>query len=508
MTEQVLEHQLKKYFAYDSFRPGQKEIIRNVLKGENVLGILPTGSGKSICYQLPARILPGITVVVSPLISLMMDQVKQLRATGFKEVVALNSFMDPAERKRVMNHLDAYKLIYISPELLQKAKILDSFKKQIISLLTVDEAHCISQWGHEFRPDYLKLDRVKRQLGNPPVLALSATATPEVQQDIVQHLAMNGCVRHVYPMDRENLSFLVQEAADDQAKQAMISEIAAEFHVPILIYFSSRNDAQEVASALADKLPDRRIAFYHGGMEQLDRISVQQQFMNSQLDLICCTSAFGMGIDKSDIRLVIHYHLPPQLESFIQEIGRAGRDGRRSVSLLLFSPKDMMLPKSFIQHELPHPKSIFTVFRQLKELFLAGGDLPHKEEETAQLFQLNEIQWRFLRQQLEKHGMIKGNRIFYNEAGWDDHCQAIKRQRDEREWLKESKLREMLEWIQEKGCLRRNLYKNFQASYRSVEKQCCSNCGFSFADWDPQPTARQEEASGSWEIKLKELLLS
>lgn len=507
MKEQMLNHQLRKYFAYESFRPGQKEIIRDVLKGENVLGILPTGSGKSICYQLPARLLPGITVVVSPLISLMMDQVKQLKATGFKEVVALNSFMDPGERKRVMNHLDAYKLIYISPELLQKTEIIDSFKRKIIGLLTVDEAHCISQWGHEFRPDYLKLDRVKEQLGNPPVLALSATATPEVQQDIVRHLAMTSCARHVYPMDRENLSFLVQEAADDQVKQAMISGIAAEFHVPILIYFSSRNEAQEVAGALTERLPDRRVAFYHGGMEPLDRISVQQQFMNSQLDLICCTSAFGMGIDKPDIRLVIHYHLPPQLESFIQEIGRAGRDGRRSVSLLLFSAKDMMLPKSFIQQELPPAGSLFTIFRQLKELSLAGGELPHKEEETAQLFQLNEIQWRFLRQQLEKHGMIKRNRIFYNEANWENHCEAIKKQRADRVWLKETKLREMLEWIQEKDCLRRNLYKNFQNSYRIVEKQCCSNCGFSFADWDPQPAARQKEAAGSWEVKLKELLL-
>lgn len=268
LSVNVLESQLLKQFNIKSFREGQEEIIGDVIGGKDVLGILPTGSGKSLCYQLPATIMEGVTIVVSPLISLMQDQVKQLKATGFKSVIALNSFMEPKEKKRVFQHLNEYKLIYVSPELLQQQEVIHYFKNIKISLFVIDEAHCISQWGHEFRPDYLRLGFVLDVMNNPTVLALSATATKEVQKDIIQSLNRPNIQKHIYPMDRENIAFTVQKVDRDIEKQDIIVKILKQHRVPTLIYFSSKRKTEEIAAFLTKNVPTHRIAFYHGGMDQ------------------------------------------------------------------------------------------------------------------------------------------------------------------------------------------------------------------------------------------------
>lgn len=496
-----------KQFKLSNFRKGQKEIIKDVLKGEDVLGILPTGSGKSLCYQLPAKLLEGTTIVVSPLISLMIDQVKQLKSIQFKEVIALNSFMSYTERKNIYSRLGTYKLIYVSPELLQSEKLLNYLTQIKINLFVIDEAHCISQWGHEFRPDYLKLESIINRLGNPPILALSATVTRTVKKDIVQTLKRPNIIKHIHPIDRTNIAFTVKKVSNDNEKIEAIIKLLHQRRIPTIIYFSSRVKTEEIADSLTRKLPHHRIAFYHGGMDQNDRVIVQQQFMNDQLDVICCTSAFGMGIDKSNIRLVIHYHMANQIESYIQEIGRVGRDGKESLSVLLYNQNDKYIPLNIIENELPSKAQVNHTFNRLYELYEQNKSLPLKVEESEVLFELSEIQWRFLQYQMEKYDIIKGKLIHYDINQWEKAIQHINKLVLDRQVLKQHKLREMITWINEVKCLREHLYKPFQQSYKPAQFQCCSNCGYSLDLWDPEETKVTSYKSLSWQLKLKELLL-
>ncbi|WP_249871891.1 RecQ family ATP-dependent DNA helicase [Oceanobacillus saliphilus] len=503
-----LEDYLQRYFHFNSFRTGQKEIIQDVLEGKDVLGILPTGSGKSICYQLPAIIQEGTTIVVSPLISLMIDQVKELKANNFKGVVAINSFMNPAERRTVYTNLGSYQLIYVSPELLQQHELISHLKSMTIKLVVIDEAHCISQWGHDFRPDYLKLSETLEVLHHPTVMALSATATPEVQTDIIHSLGRPNMHKRIYPMDRENIAFCMEEVTDDVEKNERIIQLFKQFKIPALIYFTSRAVAEKTAEILSTHLPENNIAFYHGGMEQLDRISIQQQFMNGQLDIICCTSAFGMGINKSNIRLIVHYHLPLQLESYIQEVGRAGRDGNSSVGLLLFSPKDLYIPTNMIKNELPDETDLRNLFLYLKNLVTQEKmKITETNEQIENRLQISEIQWKFFRYQLEKHGIIKNNYIIYDEEQWNETMRLIQLIMKNRFMYKQEKLYDVFNWIHDKKCLRNQLYRNFQSGFRNATYQCCSNCGFSWNKWEPDETETNSKRISSWQANLKKLLL-
>lgn len=501
-----LEEELNRYFGYSTFRVGQKEIISDVLKGHDVLGILPTGTGKSICYQLPARILEGVTIVVSPLISLMMDQVKELKAMNFKDTIAINSFLDYETKRKIYKSLNRYKLIYVSPEILQQLELLHYIKKLQISLFVIDEAHCISQWGHEFRPDYQKLKQVMELLGKPPVLALSATATKEVQDDIISSIDRPAIKKHIYPMDRENIALTIQEVQTNEEKIDIISNMLKDHTVPTLIYFSSKSTAETISIQLTQRLPNHRVAYYHGGMEQLDRISIQQQFMNDQIDIICCTSAFGMGINKNNIRFVFHYHFPGQIESFIQEIGRAGRDGKQSISIVLYAKQDEFLPKQLIENELPSDEVINHVYHYLNLLRNQGKSIPMGWDEIQSSIEVSETQWRFLYAQLEKHGIKSENGLKYEQSKSVEIFQQIKRIRNERLSLKHDKLRDMLHWLQSNNCLREELYSKFQKGYTTVTEYCCSNCGINLKNFKPVES-RTEINLPTWENKLKRLLL-
>jgi len=470
-----LSSQLEKHFGFSQFREGQQPIIESILSGQDVLGILPTGTGKSLCYQLPAKIQSGTTIVVSPLISLMIDQVKQLKASGYKSAVALNSFMDRSERRKMLEHLDQYDLIYMSPEFLQNDWVMQHLVKLSISLFVIDEAHCISQWGHEFRTDYLKLHQTITKLGEPTVLALSATATPEVQTDIMDKLKRPLMEKHIYPMDKQNVSFAVEHFATPDHKIDRMIQLLSDQAVPTMVYFSSRQWAEKAAYLLQANLK-QRVAFYHGGMEQMDRMLVQQQFMNDQLDVICCTSAFGMGVDKSNIRLVIHFHPPSQLESFIQEVGRAGRDGNPCASLVLYGPKDHYLPQMLIESELPQMDLVQHVLRYLHMLWKNNTLIPSNDE-FAELLELSESQWNFLRFQLEEHGVLKERTILKDpkETFVERNLEDLINKR----WkYKQAKLTEMLQWIQHTSCRRKSLYESFQADIREPSVPCCDSCGF------------------------------
>ncbi|MFD1018526.1 RecQ family ATP-dependent DNA helicase [Thalassobacillus hwangdonensis] len=507
MNKEQLYRLLREQFGHSSFREGQEEIITDVLQKNDVLGILPTGTGKSICYQLPASILPGTTVIISPLVSLMIDQVKQLKASGFKKAVALNSFLGREMRMKVLRNLEKYKLVYLSPEMLQHSFIVDKLSSMDIPLVVIDEAHCISQWGHEFRTDYLKIRRILPHLDDPTVLALSATATPEVQADIRSQLGRSNMIGHIYPMDKRNITFSVEQCRHPEEKINRIVEVLRENHVPSMIYFSSRNWTEKVAFALEEQLEGRKIAYYHGGMDQTDRLLIQQQFMNGELDVICCTSAFGMGINKKDIRMVIHFHLPSQLESYIQEIGRAGRDGHPCLSLLLFTESDYHIPKGLIESELPEKRVLKPLMNRLYVVHEENIPLPSDESMQLEL-ELSESQWRFLKFQLEKVEILQGNKLHYNHQEWQEFISTMSALIDHRMQRKYNRLHELLEWVHHDGCRREKLYSTFQKGFREPTVTCCDYCGFAITREKLFPeleTHRSERDHVPWEERLRKV---
>ena len=318
---------LKRYFGYDSFRKGQKDVIDAILSGRDALAVMPTGSGKSICYQVPALLLPGITLVISPLISLMQDQVKSLNEAGIHAAFINSSLTETQIAKALaLAARGTYKIIYAAPERLESAGFLEFALHANISMVTVDEAHCISQWGQDFRPGYLKIvDFIQRLPVRPVVSAFTATATEEVKRDIEVVLRLDDPKAVVTGFDRENLYYRVEYASGKQKDKFVMDYISGHPGESGIVYCATRKNVDE----LCEKLRGQGIpaAGYHAGMDNRTRKDSQDDFIYDRVQVIVATNAFGMGIDKSNVRYVIHYNMPQSMENYYQEAGRAGRDG-------------------------------------------------------------------------------------------------------------------------------------------------------------------------------------
>lgn len=504
--ENILKKHLQEYFNYETFRPGQKEIIEQVLQQKDVLGILPTGSGKSICYQLPSLLLPNATVVITPLISLMIDQVRETKAFHMKEVTALHSMQSFEERNMILQQLNVYKIIYISPELIQKDYIIQTLLKRKVSLFVIDEAHCISQWGYDFRPDYLRLKEVLETLHHPPVLALSGTITKRIKKDIVRELNRPTMKVIQHRTDRENITLITEHISSEQTKDERLIELLRTYRVPVIIYFSSRKQAEEIAQTLSHTLTERTVAYYHGGLDQPSRLKIQQQFLYNQLEIICATSAFGMGINKPNVRLIVHYHVPAQKESFIQEIGRAGRDGKQSVSVLLYEQGDELIPKHLIENELPTKDEIRSFFNLLYVWYEKGIQMPTSDNVCANELSLSETKIKFLRYQLEMRHMLVDQQIRYHYETWQQALNEITNYCKTRIQTKLSNFYRMYDYLFATSCLRKELYKDFQQEVTEQPDNCCSLCGYDtnlLAD-EIIKTPQMEEKS--WQHELAYLL--
>lgn len=429
----MLINELKKYFGFDSFRPGQEEIIQALLDGEDTLAILPTGTGKSLCYQLTGYLMDGMVLIVSPLLSLMEDQVTQLQKRGEKRVAAFNSLLSRAERGYVLRHLSQYKFLFLSPEMLTNTSLLEQLKKQDIALYVVDEAHCVSQWGVDFRPEYQQLGKIREHLGNPVTLALTATATDLVAKDIRQVLFDRQPKEVRQSVNRQNISLFVRKT---QQKEQELEQFMERAQGAAIIYCATKKEVERLYHLFRKRFS---VGYYHGGLDTAQRRQLQQQFVKNQLQFLIATNAFGMGIDKSDIRYVIHYDLPDSLENYVQEIGRAGRDQEESAAILLYQSGDERIHYFFNQLSREQ--------RQNFELYL---------EYAAEQAPFDELQkkWMELIQQSEK------------PENW---VERLKRQEKEKEF----RLQQMLRYIHEEDCRRKFILAYFGEELSEKPQNCC-----------------------------------
>jgi ATP-dependent DNA helicase RecQ len=354
---------LHERFGFEDFRPAQQQVVDLVLQRRNVLAVMPTGSGKSLCFQLPALMLSGLTLVVSPLIALMKDQVDHLHDMGIPAGV-INSTIPRTIQWDTFERAVAgeVKLLYVAPERFQNEEFRSAIRKLNVSLFAVDEAHCVSTWGHDFRPDYLRLARVIHELGRPPVIALTATATPAVRADILKQLGIEDAHQIVSGFDRSNLYLEVREVATVSEKVRACVDLCRWGNTGI-IYAGTRRNVEEIHRSLRRNGIDA--VAYHAGLSVNDRKSVQDQFMSRETGIIVATNAFGMGIDRPDVRFVVHSDIPDSLEAYYQEVGRAGRDGNPAYGLLLFSYADKWIPELFIDASHPSPDFLKEVFGRL-----------------------------------------------------------------------------------------------------------------------------------------------
>jgi ATP-dependent DNA helicase RecQ len=483
-------------FGHQTFRPGQEAIIQALLQGKHVLTVMPTGSGKSLCYQLPALLHEGNTLVVSPLIALMKDQVDALQARGIAATFINSSLAASEQQERLYAYRAGhYKLLYVAPERFRNTRFLHAMAETPVSLFAVDEAHCISQWGHDFRPDYLRLREAIAHLAAPQVLALTATATVEVQDDIVRQLGCADMQRFVTGFDRANLIYRVLSLRGHAAKLQVLGEVIdAQEHGSTIIYAATRRAVEDIASFLHERGTEALI--YHAGLRDTERQRTQEAFMQEKCRLMVATNAFGMGVDKPDVRCVLHFNLPRSLEAYYQEAGRAGRDGLPAECILLFSHGDVRIQEFLLEQTYP-PREVWQeVYGAIVQLSSQYPDvslralLPYCRRGT------HEMQVLSCAKLLERAGYLERVAVYDSTeeltAGMPSTLvrltgeESTPRQLvideqalEQRKQHELQKLRRMLGYAQTKTCRRQKILAYFG---EHCERQQCAGCDNCLAD--------------------------
>lgn len=358
---------LEKYFGYKEFRKGQELIIDSILNKNDTVGIMPTGGGKSLCYQVPALCFSGLTIVISPLISLMKDQIDFLHKINYPAEL-LNSTVNPQKQRDIANMVEQnqLKLLYLTPERFKSEVFSKWISEQNISLFAIDEAHCISEWGHDFRVEYRKLNEIIKLIGRPPVLALTATATKDVQNDIVKTLELDKPNIYVSGFNRDNLIYGAQNHLTEENKNKALIEFVNKLNGAGIIYTSSIKNAENLYNILTSNLK-KKVGVYHGSLDSDKRKEVQDDFLNNKIDILIATNAFGMGVNKPDIRFVVHYSIPGTIEAYYQETGRAGRDGQTSYCLLMEYQDDIDIQEFFIEVKNPTIEEMELILQNIKK---------------------------------------------------------------------------------------------------------------------------------------------
>ena len=471
-TLSQLGETLRTRFGHQNFRPGQLDAVAAAMDGRDVLAIMPTGSGKSLCFQLPALELVGVTVVVSPLVALMKDQADALREKGIK-VAVMNSSIPAAELRAGAESIrdGSAEFVYCTPERLGDPAFRALFAGQVIDMVVVDEAHCVSMWGHDFRPDYLTLGQAIDSLGRPPVLALTATATPSVQEDIKARLGIPDAEVVCTGYHRRNLRLAVADCSlGERAKRRQLRDLLLDRADSGLIYTATTAAADEVAEFLNDE--GVKAGVYHGKLASKARNKAQDAFMDNRTPVMVCTNAFGMGIDKPDIRYVIHYHLPQSPEAFYQEFGRAGRDGDPSAAVLLYDPADTRLLNYFAAARGPDDGDIVNVYHAASR---ATADGPVDAKAIAKLCPVPRARMTTCLLALASRNVVRVTGTEYEvvQKGLDrERIAAAARQFRDRAERAADGARHMVAYAEGRGCRWRSLLGHFGANELAPGAEC------------------------------------
>jgi ATP-dependent DNA helicase RecQ len=499
------EGALHELFGFASFRPGQREAVEAAVAGRDVLVVMPTGSGKSLCYQLPALMRADLTVVVSPLVSLMQDQVQAIERVAPGYVGLVNAQQDAATNRRTLERAARgdLRLLYVAPERFSSPGFLERIRNAQIGLFVVDEAHCVSQWGHDFRPDYFRLADAARWLGAQAIVASTATATPQVAADIVQRLGLHEPARISTGFDRPNLSFAVVRCANKPAVQRGIAAALKEpGALPGVVYAGTRADAERLADRLGSELGVETIA-YHAGLPREARAEAQRRFMAGDAPVVVATNAFGMGIDKADVRTVCHESVPSSLEAYYQEAGRAGRDGRPARCLVFATGKDKGLHVFFIERSTVSDEALKAVARRIVGAAQAPSPeaAPRFDLAVGDLMSLagDEEVVRAIVGHLARAGVIQPapsppDRIMGRLAGeWDGRALALCRtSAQEGTRVRWRQYRAVWAWVEGDGCRREGILRHFgDQSAPAAAGPCCDVCDPSLAPALPPPPERR-----------------